>query len=277
MFQHALRCSLVLVLALGPAAAQSRRVSACKRAAAVVVKPAPKLEYPCGAENDWDEKQLKSPERVAALKDLMSQLSTLADQAWWETSVADLNACDFKGEPGAFTDDERQQFVAGYVSWLFGNSQIRLLLLPDPCYQTQYGGANAFILSRKGNQVAVSQVLDGYFTRADNSVSLNFGKLANELVIEIATGSGGLNPTLTNYYFVIDPVTNRAVPKKLFASKHGPTNQVTSAMPFNDGPGNAGPLNIIRRQAFARSFSVYTDNGRRLSRSIKRWNGKLYR
>jgi hypothetical protein len=277
MFQHAIRCGLVLVLALSPAFAQSKRL-VCKRTASAAVKPAPELDYPCGGENDWDEKQLKDPARMAALNRLMTEMSTLADPAWWATSVDELNACDFKGEPGTFTEDERQQFADGdYWVWLFGNSQIRLLLLPDPCYQTQYSGSNAFILYRKGKEVTVTQVLDGYFSRADKSVSLNFGKLNNELVIEVATGSGGLNPTLTNYYFVIDPVTNRAVPKKLFASKNGPTNEITSAMLFNDVPGNASPLNIIRGQAFARSFSVYTDNGRTLARRIRRWNGQIYR
>jgi hypothetical protein len=277
MLQQVLGCSLVLILLVGPAVAQRKSVVVCKRAASVAVRPAPQFEYPCSAENDWDEKQLKSPERVAALNRLMTEISTLNSPAWWEASVDELNACDFKGEPGAFTDDERQQFADGYSFWLFGNNQIRLLLLSDPCYQTQYGGSNAFILYRTDGKVFVSQVLDGYFSRADNSVDLNFGKLNNELVIEVATGSGGLNPTLTNYYFVIDPVTHRAVPRKLFASKHGPTNEITSAMLFNDVPGNASPLNIIRRQTFARSFSVYTHNGRRLSRSIKRWNGKHFR
>ena len=103
MFQQTIRCSLVLFLALGPALAQSKKVSVCKRAALAAVKPAPQIEYPCGAENDWDEKQLKSPERLAALNRLLSELSTLNSPAWWATSVDELNACDFKGEPGATT------------------------------------------------------------------------------------------------------------------------------------------------------------------------------
>jgi len=276
MFQYAIQCGLVLFLALGPAVAQNKRASICKRAASVAVKPAPQLEYSCGGENDWDEKQLQSPERLAALNRVIAELEALSSPAWWDISVDELNACDFKGEPGAFTDDERRQFADGeYLFWLFGNSQIRLVLLPDPCYQTQYGGSNAFLLHRKEGKIYVTQVLDGYFSRADNSVSLNFGKLNNELVVEVATGSGGLNPTLTNYYFAIDPITHRAVPKKLFASKHGPTNEITSAMLFGDVSGSGSPLNIIRRQAFARSFTVYTEHPKR--RTIKRWNGKLYR
>ena len=273
MFQQSLLCGLVLILASAPALAQVKQVSACRRAAAAAVKPAPGLDYPCGAEgNDWDAKLLRSPARLSALTGLVDQLTQWTTPAWWETTVDELNACDSNGE-------------ADYAFWLFGDNQIRLVLLPDPCYQTQYGGSNAFLLYRKGDKVSVTQVLDGYFSRADNSVSLNFGKLTNELVVEIATGSGGLNPTLTNYYFVIDPVTNRAVPKNLFAGRHGPTNRITSAMLFSDVPAAATPLNIIRGRAFSLSFSVYTehpkgkidDNGRTLLRRIKRWDGKLYR
>lgn len=142
-----------------------------------------------------------------------------------------------------------------------------------------------FLLYRDAGKIYVTQVLDGYFSRADNPVILNFGKLNNELVIEIATWSGGLNPTLTNYYFVVDPKTNHALPKKLFAGEHGPTNEITSALLFGNPTPGLAPLNIIRRGTLAKSFNVYTDsengkineNGRSLSRTIRRWNGKLYR
>ena len=83
------------------------------------------------------------------------------------------------------------------------------MLIPDPCYQTEYGGANAFLLYRKGGRVFVTQVLDGYFSRADNSIGLDFAKLNSQEIIEISTGSGGLNPSLTNYYFAIDPRLTR--------------------------------------------------------------------
>ena len=286
MLQQVLGSGLVLFLLAGPALAQRKPVAVCKKAAVAALKPIPKLEYQCGGEQEWDEKQLKNPARRAALNQLASELSTLNDQAWWQTSVDDLNACDFKGAPGTLSADERKQFADGeYRFWLFGDNQIRLALIPDPCYQTEYGGSNGFLLYRDAGKTYVTQVLDGYFSRADNPVILNFGKLNNELVVEIATWSGGLNPTLTNYYFVVDTKTKRALPKKLFAGKHGPTNEITSALLFGDPPPNLAPLNIIRRGTFANSFSVYTetengkidDNGRMLSRSTKRWNGRIYR
>ena len=285
MLRQVIGFSLVLVLIAGPALAQNKSVAVCKKTAAAALKPVPALDYPCG-ENEWDEKQLKNPARVSALNGLMTELGAFKDQAWWQTSVDDLNACDFKGAPGAFTADERQKFSDDeYRFWLFGDNQIRLVLVPDPCYQTEYGGSNGFLLYRDTGKTYVTQVLDGYFSRADNPVVLNFGKLNTKLVIEIATWSGGLNPTLTNYYFVIDPKTKRALPKKLFAGAHGPTNEITSALLFGDPPASVAPLNIIRRGTFAKSFSVYTDsengkiddNGRTLSRTIRRWNGKLYR
>jgi hypothetical protein len=286
MLQQVLGSGLVLFLLAGPALAQRKPVAVCKKAAVAALKPIPKLEYQCGGEQQWDEKQLKNPARLAALNQLASELSTLNDQAWWQTSVDDLNACDFKGAPGTLSADERKQFADGeYRFWLSGDNQIRLALIPDPCYQTEYGGSNGFLLYRDAGKTYVTQVLDGYFSRADNPVILNFGKLNNELVVEIATWSGGLNPTLTNYYFVVDTETKRALPKKLFAGKHGPTNEITSALLFGDPPPNLAPLNIIRRGTFANSFSVYTetengkidDNGRMLSRSTKRWNGRIYR
>lgn len=264
-----------------------QRVVACKQSVLSVSKPMPKLEYSCdGFPNEWDEKILKEPARVEAIKNLMSQLETFSNAAWWQASANDLNVCDFAGKAGPLTAEQKHDFRMGdYVQWLFGDSRIRLLLIPDPCYQTEYGGSNAFLLVRKGDHVYVSQVLDGYFSRADNSVDITVAKLKGEEILEIATGSGGLNPTLTNYYFAIDPATNHALPKKLFKGEHGPTNEITSAMLFGDSGGAASPLRIIRGPSFAPSFSIYEDdehgkiddNGRKLARRILRWNGKMYR
>lgn len=74
MLRPVLGCSLVLVLLIGPAVAQRKSVVACKRAAAAALKPLPELEYQSG-ENDWDEKQLKNPARLAALNQLTTELS----------------------------------------------------------------------------------------------------------------------------------------------------------------------------------------------------------
>ena len=267
-------------------AQRSKPPLSCKSATLVALKPMPKLSYECDAQlNDWDEKILKLPARVSAIKTLVSQLSSFTDPAWWAADTVDLGVCDFKGTVGTLTRDQRRSFVEGeYLFWLFGNDRIRLLLIPDPCYQTQYGGANAFLLYRNGGRVSVTQVLDGFFSRADNPLSLAFARLNGEEITEISSWSGGLNPTLTNYYFVIDPKTSHAVPKNLFKGEHGPTNEISSAMLFNASPASQ-PLKIVRGQTLVQSFSIYIDdpngkiddNGRTLARKIMRWNGKVYR
>ena len=259
----------------------------CKRPVLAALKPIPELSYPCDEQlNDYDEKTLKLPARLAAIKSLMSRLSAFNDSLWWSTDIVDLGVCDFTKKPGVLTRDQRHSFLGGdYLFWLFGNDHIRLALIPDPCYQTEYGGSNAFVLYRNASRVTVSQVLDGYFSRADNSVNLAVAKLNAQEIVEVSTGSGGLTPTLTNYYFVIDPNTHQAVPKNLFNGDHGPTNQITSALLLSDARPAAEPLKVVRGHTLAPSFFIYVDdekgkiddNGRTLSRKVLRWNGKVYR
>jgi hypothetical protein len=208
----------------------------------------------------------------------MAELSSYSDAAWWKADPVDLSVCDFTEQAGALTAAQRREFVNGeYLFWLFGNDRIRLVLIPDPCYQTQYGGSNAFLLYHKGGKVFVTQVLDGYSSRADNSVEIAFAKLKSEEIIEISTGSGGLHPSLTNYYFVIDPRTNQAVPKKLFRGPDGLTNQISSAMLLESTSRDAEPLRVIRGNTLASRFLTYIDNGEKLTRRVLRWNGNVYR
>lgn len=257
----------------------------CKRPVLAALKPQPKLNTYCGDQaNDFDERILKLPARGPAIKSLLSELASFFDTAWWTADAVDLSVCDYTQKAGALTAEQRHDFLQGeYLFWLFGNDRIRLTLIRDPCYQGEYGGSNAFLLYRTGGKVVVSQVLDGYFSRADNSVGLAFARLKTEEIVEVSTGSGGLNPTLTNYYFAIDPRTYQAVPKNLFRDEHGPTNQISSAMLLEaNGPE---PLKIVRGNALAPSFVVYVDtekgkiedSGRILSRKIVRWNGNVYR
>lgn len=280
MMRAAICCSFLLVIAFCfsesiDSFAQRRSPLVCKQTAFEAVKPMPQLGYECGdLPNDWDEKILKLSARLDAIKTLTSELSAFSDAAWWTTNVVDLNVCDFKQEPGTLTADQRRSFADGeYAFWLFGSDRIRLVLIPDPCYQTQYGGSNAFLLYRNGGRVFVTQVLDGYFSRADNSVGLAFAKLKSEEIIEVSTGTGGLNPSVTNYYFVIDPQTNHAVPKKLFHETGGSTNKISSPLLLNA----AEPLKIMRGNTLAANFFIYRDNGSKPSRKVLRWNGNVYR
>ncbi len=282
-----MRAPIVAILVLTIINLSVAQQLVCKQSTLAALKPKPELTYPCNDQaNDYDEKTLKLPARLAAIKTLMSQLSSFSDSAWWSTDIVDLGVCDYTQKPGRLTPDQRRGFLGDdYLFWLFGNDQIRLALIPDPCYQTEYGGSNAFVLYRNRSRVFVTQVLDGYFSRADNSVNLRVAKRNAQEIVEISTGSGGLTPTLTNYYFVIDPKTNQAVPKNFFKGDRGPTNQISSAMLFNDVSPAATPLKVIQGQSLARSFIIYVDdangkiddNGRTLSRKILRWNGSVYR
>lgn len=280
LIRVAICCSLLLVIAFcfsetTDSFGQRRSPFVCKQTSLDALKPMPELTYECGAlPNDWDEKILEFPARREAIKNLMLQLAAITDAAWWTTKVADLNVCDFKQESGPLTAEQRRGFADGeYAFRLFGNDRVRLVLIPDPCYQTQYGGSNAFLLYRNGGKVFVTQVLDGYFSRADNSVGLAFAKLKSEEIIEISTGTGGLNPSLTNYYFTIDPQTNHAVPKKLFHEAGGSTNKISSPLLLSA----AEPLKIVRGNTLAPNFFIYRDNGSKLSRKLLRWNGNVYR
>ena len=261
----------------------------CKKFVLAVLKEAPALSYPCDEQlQDWDEKILKLPARVEAIKNLTSELASFFDVAWWAADAVDLSVCDYSKQVGPLTSQQRHDFLSSeYLFWLFGNDPIRLVLISDPCYQTGYGGSNGFLLYHdRGvarDRVVVSQVLDGYFSRADNSVGLAVAKLGAEDIVEISTGSGGLNPYLTNYYFAIDPRSKRAIPKNLFIAEHGPTNQISSAMLLESG--GTEPLKVLRGHALAPSFITYVDDehgsiqdsGRRLKRQVLRWSGKLYR
>ena len=288
----AVSCGLLLSLIAAfsastyPLEQRSKQSLVCKKSVLAALKPKPEFSYECDDQlQAWDEKILKLPARIAALKSLVSQLQSFTDAAWWTADAVDLSICDFTNETGTLSAQKRREFTGDeYLFWLFGNDPFRLVMVADPCYQTEFGGSNGFLLYRKGGRVFVTQVLDGYFSRADNSIGMSVAKLGSEEIIEISTGSGGLNPYLTNYYFMIDPRTNHAVPKKLFTGEHGPTNEISSAMLFGAGPGAPDPLKIVRGQSLAPSFSIYVedekgkidDNGRTLTRKILRWNGKTY-
>jgi len=299
--------SAITVLALSsvPSAQRSKPTLICKKPVLAALKPMPRFDYPCDERlQDWDEKILKLPARVEAIRNLTAELASFSDPAWWAADLVDLSVCDYAQKAGPLTSAQRHDFLGGdYLFWLFGNERMRLVLLRDPCYQTQYGGSNAFLLYRNGDRVprdgdrvpgsgsdpgsrdwiVVSQVLNGYFSRADNSVGLAFAKLGAEDIIEISTGSGGLNPTLTNYYFTLDPHSKRAVPKQLFLGEHGPTNEISAAMLLESS--GAEPLKLIRGHTLAPTFIIYTDSengklhdsGRTLSRQTLRWTGKLYK
>jgi len=143
------------------------------------------------------------------------------------------------------------------------------------------GEPNAFLLVRSGEKVVVTQVLDGYYSRVDNSVDIDFAEVNGEKLIEVST-SNSMPPSLVTYFFAIEAKTQRAVPRKIFRDGRQMTHKVYSAMLL--GARGAPELSIIRNHRLASSFSAYEesdrgtirDSDRRLSRIVYRWNGKFY-
>jgi len=263
---------------------------ACKQSTFVAFKPLPKMEYNCpGGLIDSDDKILKLPERLTAIRGLVKELEGFTNWAWWQANVDDLNSCKVHGSAGELTDEEKQEWKRGDYNFdLLGNHDFRLALIADPCYQTGYNGSNAFLLYRKNGKVFDSQVLNGYYSRVDNSVGINFARLNGEQLVEVATANS-MPESLVSYFFVIDQETNKAIPKKIFKDGGKMTNKIYSAMLMNEPadvglPKSAEALKIFSGSRLAQTFSAYEesergridDNGRKLRRIVYRWNGRFY-
>jgi hypothetical protein len=259
----------------------------CSQAAFTAFKQLPKLDYECPeGGTETDEQLLKLPERLAAIRKVEHSLGTFNTAAWWNANADDLNVCEIKGRPGKLTTEEKKKLNdSDYDLHVFGNHQMRLIVLADPCYATGYSGSNAFLLVRKEGQVFVSQVLDGYASRVGNSVGVDFANLNGQTLVEVSTANS-FPPSFYYYYFAVDPKTNHAVPKKLFKVDNKMSSDIYSDMlmgePKDFGlPKDATELNIIRNGRLMPTFSAYEqdEHGKvdgRLRRIIYRWNGRFY-
>ncbi|HEX8749290.1 MAG TPA: hypothetical protein VF717_19095 [Pyrinomonadaceae bacterium] len=283
---------LAALLYAGASAQKGNEPPACRQEVFARLQPLPKLSYRCrpDAVNDYDEAILKRPERLRAIREYMVRLASFAGRSnWWGASVEEMNVCYLRGSAGRLDEEEAVKFRRGdYPVNLFGNDSIRLVVASDPCYQTGYGGSNAFLLYRRTDRTIVTQALDGHFSRADNSIGLDFALLNRRQLIEISTTTGGLNPYITNHYFVIDNTAGRAVPAKIFKSGKGLTNRITSVLILDDGtfPEEFAEMRIIKGSRLAERFYTYEDaggegsikdsSGRSLRRRVYTWNGQYY-
>lgn len=282
--------TLLLVAGLNAYGQTEKRVPACTQKAFAAFKSLPKVAYDCPEGLiESDDKILKLPERTSSLQSVIRTLAGFTNPSWWQADVDELNACRIHGSPGSLTDEEKQKWRDGdYGFDLVGDGEFRLALLDDPCYQPGYNGANAFLLYRKNGRVFVSQLLNGYYSRIENSVGLDFARANGELLIEVSTANS-MPPSYWYHYFVINPKTNRAVPKKLFKEGNKLNDDIWSAMlmgePADLGlPKNAGELKVFDHHRLAPTFSAYHEddagridaNGRKLRRTIYRWNGRFY-
>lgn len=280
---------LVTLAAFANSFAQKRAVvSECKQEALSALKDLPKVKYQCReGVDESDIAILKWRERIEAMKTLTEELASLTDPAWWQAKVSDLEACDVRRKPGILSNEERETLDDGdYRHLLLGNHQIRLLIVPDPCYQTEYSGSSAFLVALSGGKVFVTKVLDGYFSRIDNSIGIAFANLNGEQIVEISTGNN-MPPYVRNYYYVINSRTNQAEPKRLFRDGKTLTNAISSAMLLSvtsDTPKSAAELKVIRGNRLAPAFSIYGDDpngkiyadGRTFTRTVYSWKGRFY-
>lgn len=275
-----------LFACLNSTIAQRSRATVCSRASLAAYKPLPELEYECPEAIDSDAALMKLPARLAGIRIVEKVLGTFDSAAWWNADAQELNYCEIHGKAGALTGEEKQKLNDGdYDLKVFGNHQMRLIMLRDPCYATGYSGANGFLLYRGAGKVFVSQVLDGYASRVANSVGIDFATMNGEQLFEISTANS-FPPSLVSYYFAIDPGTGRAVAKKIFKEDNKLTNEIYSDMLMGDPkdfglPKDATELNIIRNGRLAPTFSAYEqdEHGKidgRLRRVIYRWNGTSY-
>ena len=280
---------LLTVLLFSPVLAQDKTFPVCSEKAFAAVRAQPKLAYECSESLiDSDSRILRLPRRRAALARVVQTLRSFTNPVWWETSLAELNACELHGGAGQLNEEEKARWRTGDLfMWLFGDEQTRLVLIADPCYQTGFNGANAFVLHRRDGRVSVTQVLDGYYSRADNSVGINLANLNGQRIIEVTTGNS-MPPSLVSHFFAIDR-SGRATPKKLFRIDGRVTNEIYSAMLLSEPrdlnlPAGANELNIIRNGKLAPRFSAYEEHergpinsgGRRLRRVVYRWSGRFY-
>ncbi|HEX3280363.1 MAG TPA: hypothetical protein VHR36_03955 [Pyrinomonadaceae bacterium] len=263
----------------------------CTAKALAASRALPQLTYECPADvNDYDERILKLPARITALRKLTLELESFTNPAWWQTSISALNFCEIHGSTGQLTPEEKEKVSMGgdFAHRLYGDDHFRLVVVFDPCYQAGYSGSNLFLLYRPQQKVFVTQLIDGYFSRIENSVDMNVGLLGAQPIIEISTGNS-MPPTFTNYYFTIDQKTNKAVPKNLFKVGRKFTNEIRSAMLFDEParlglPIDADVLELIKNKRLVKSFSTFAEdergkiesNGRKLRRTVYRWNGRFY-
>jgi hypothetical protein len=287
--------SLIMLMALVPPVVSGQQKAdaplVCRQEVFERLKPLPKLSYRCrpDAANDFDEAILKRPERLRAIGEYMARLASFAGRIWWDTGVEEMNVCYARGGAGAFDEEEAVKFRRGdYPIDLFGNGRVRLVVASDPCYQTGYGGSNAFLLYRRGERTIVTQALDGHFSRADNSIGLDFALLNRRQLIEVSTTTGGLNPYITNHYFFMDSATGKALPARIFKDGKGLTNRITSVLILDDGtfPEELAEMRVIKGSRLAQRFYTYEDtggegsikdaSGRSLRRRVYTWNGRFY-
>ncbi|HEV7397794.1 MAG TPA: hypothetical protein VGN86_14890, partial [Pyrinomonadaceae bacterium] len=236
--------------------------------------------------SESSDELLKTPARLAALRKITRELESFKEASWWGAGVDELNA-ELHGKSGKLTKEERSKLRGGEFNYsLFGDHEVRLVLLNDPCYQVGYNGSVGFLLVKHGGRIYITKILEGYYSRIDNSVGLDSAIVNGERIIEISTGNS-MPPATRNYYYVIDPRTHQAVPKKLFKDGKSFTNEMSSALILGEPaelglPRGSEDTIIMKNNRLLPIFVTYSEDyanegdGRKLHRDVFRWNGRYY-
>src|SRR5687768_6795926 len=125
---------LLAVLLFSPAFAQDKPVPTCGARAFSAMRPLPKLAYECSESLiDSDSRILRLPRRRAALARVVQTLRSFTNPVWWESSVAELNACELHSGAGELSEEEKARWQSGdLLMSLFGDERTRLVLIADP-------------------------------------------------------------------------------------------------------------------------------------------------
>lgn len=122
---------VLTVLFFSPVFAQDKAVPLCSEKAFAAVRPLPKLAYECSESLiDSDSRILRLPRRRAAVARVVETLRSFTNPVWWETGLAELNACELHGAAGELSEEEKARWRTGDLFlWLFGDEQTRLVLI----------------------------------------------------------------------------------------------------------------------------------------------------
>src|SRR6185369_2565976 len=108
--------ALVLCVFAVAAAQKKKLVPNCMQDPFDALKPFPKIEYDCPeGVNDFDDKILKLPQRLASIQNVIKELGTFTNPKWWEATVDELNACSVHKSVGALSDEEKESWLRGDV------------------------------------------------------------------------------------------------------------------------------------------------------------------
>lgn len=182
-------------------------------------------------------------------------------------------------------DKEREEFADGVDSIdLFGDNRTRMVTVIDPCIRYSYQTFNGFILEDFDNRVFVTQVLDAFYSRADNAIDMRIAYSNGQRLIVIQTDT--LEPVTPPPYpyetytvYKIDPNTHHAVPFNLFRIRGIPTNEIEWDVYVGSDDRLANRWKspeIDRMGKFSKRFVTHTMPGTKLLTQTYTWNGRYY-